>query len=140
MIDLFGPMLAVRVENNHELCLSILPMAQSGFDCLAFTAVLFVHDHFRAGFTRTLGGFVGRTVVDYENVIQLLPGPADNVANMLLLVIGGNHDSQRRADHKDSRICDRNRVAPFSGPRANGNPVTRPLVGRRPRRSAYRKH
>src|SRR5438105_10804031 len=102
MIDLFGTMLAIRVENNHELCLSILPMAQSGFDGLAFTAVLFVHDHFRAGFTRTLGGFVGRTVVDYENVVQLLPGPADNVANMFLLIIGGNdrRDSRHLADNR----------------------------------------
>jgi hypothetical protein len=83
-------MLTVGVENNYEIDLPLQPMAQSGFDRLAFAAILRMNDHFRAGFTRAIRRFISRTVVDNQNVVELLTRSSNDIANMLFFVVSGN--------------------------------------------------
>ena len=53
-----------------------------------------MNDHFRAGFTGACGGFVIRSIIDNENVIELLARAAHDIANVLLFLI-------RRNDRRD---------------------------------------
>jgi hypothetical protein len=89
-IDLFGPMLAVGIENDHQVELPIHPMTETGFDRLAFTLVLFMNNHLRAGFARTFGSLIGGSVIDHQNVGEILSRPAHDLADVFLFVVCGN--------------------------------------------------
>jgi len=93
MVDFFRPMLTVGIENDHQIKLPLEPVTQSGFNRFAFALILFVNDHLRTGFARALGGFIGRSIIDHENIIELLSRPADDFTDVFLLVVGGNDRS-----------------------------------------------
>ena len=90
MIDLFRSMLAVGVENDYEVDLSIQPMTQSGFNRLPFAAVLRMNDDLRAGFACAVRRLISRSVIDNQNIVQLLACSTNDVADMLFFVVSGN--------------------------------------------------
>ena len=55
-LDLFGTMLAIGIENDHVVKLSIQPVTQSCLDRFTFAAVLAVRDHLCTGLARPLCG------------------------------------------------------------------------------------
>ena len=62
-------------------------MSQTGFNRLAFPAILPMHDDLGASGARLLRGRVGRAVVEHEDVVELRPRPVRNHANMGRFVI-----------------------------------------------------
>ena len=90
-------MLTIGIEDKDPGELAIQPVAQPGPDRFALPAVLRMNDHFRAGFARVRSSLIGRSIIDDEDVIELLARPADNVADMFFLVIGRNDGGDRGA-------------------------------------------
>src|SRR4051812_5510711 len=95
-------MLAVGVENDHKIDIALQEMTQPGFDRLAFAAVLFVNDYFRAGRARIVGSFIDRPVINNKNVVELLARSTNNVADVSLFVVSGNdrRDLRHLADNR----------------------------------------
>src|SRR5205809_8022094 len=87
--DLFRSMLPIGVEDDYKIDIALQNVTQPGLDRLAFAAVLFVNDYFRAGFARVVRGFVDRSVIDNEHVAELLARAPNHLANVLLLVVSG---------------------------------------------------
>ena len=49
-----------------------------------------MNDYLRAGFTRAIRRLISRAVINDQNVVQFLARSADDVANVLFLVVSGN--------------------------------------------------
>jgi hypothetical protein len=64
---------------------------------------LFVHNDFRPRVARGFRGRVSRSIIDDENMIELLESASRHVADMLLFEVSGN-------DRGDRRSVDRNIV------------------------------
>ena len=89
-LDLFGTMLPVGVENNDPVESRIQPMAQPGLDRFTFAAIFRMNDHLAASFPGPGRGLIGRSIIDHQNIIKLLPGPPNNVPDVLLFVVSRN--------------------------------------------------
>src|ERR1017187_5200634 len=83
-------MLTIGVEDKDPRELTIEPVTQPRPDRLALPAVLRMNDHFRAGFARVRSSSIVRSIINYEDMIELLACPADNVTDMFFLVIRRN--------------------------------------------------
>lgn len=90
-------MLTIGVEDKDPRELAIEPVTQPGPDRLALPAILRVNDHFRTGFARVRSSSIVRSIINYEDMIELLACPADNVTDMFFLVISRNDGGDRRA-------------------------------------------
>ena len=89
--NLFRRMLAVRVEENEEFNLGLgEPVMQTSFYRLALSAVLGMHDDLCAVAARPIGGGIGRTIVNHEDMVELSARSLDYFPNMDLLMIGGD--------------------------------------------------
>src|SRR5438477_4469253 len=91
-------MLAIGIEDNYEIGLSLQPMAQSSFNRLPFATVLRKNDDFGAGFACEIRRFIPRAVIDNQNVVKFLACSSADVADVLLLVVSGN-------DRRGCRCC-----------------------------------
>jgi hypothetical protein len=49
-----------------------------------------VHNDFGAGLARTLGGSIGRAIINHKNVVESLASPANDVADMFFILIRRN--------------------------------------------------
>ena len=98
--DLFRQMLPVGIENNHVLEAALQPVTQAGLDRLAFALVVLMHDHFRAGRARVGRGRIGRTVIDHEDVIELLQRPLNDSPTCFSSQVGGDDRRDRRPIHR----------------------------------------
>src|SRR6478672_10335004 len=84
-------MLTVGIEKDYPRDFSTDPLLQSGFDCLAFAAVLIVNNYFGARFAGALCGLIARAVINHKNVVKSLAGPTYNVADMFFVLIRRNN-------------------------------------------------
>jgi hypothetical protein len=73
-VDFFWPMLAIGIENDHVCELSIQPVSQACFYCFAFAAVLAMNNNLSAGFARAPGSVIARSIIDHDDMIELLAG------------------------------------------------------------------
>src|SRR6266702_3478500 len=90
-VDLFWQMLAVGIENDHVYELSIQPVSQACLDRFAFAAVLAMDNNFSAGFARASCSVIARSIIDHDDMIELLAGSTNNVTDMLLFAVRRNN-------------------------------------------------
>ena len=96
-------MLSVRVQNDYEIKLSLQEMAQPALDGFAFAEISFMNDDFTAGFTGAFRRLIGRSIIDDKNIVQLLPGSADDVSDVFLFVVRRN--DRRKNRHRGEVTC-----------------------------------
>lgn len=87
-IDFLGKVLAIGVENNDVIELSIQPVTKSRLDRLAFATIFRMNNYLGAGFTRARRRLIVGSIVHDEHVIELLTRSPDDVADMFLFPIG----------------------------------------------------
>jgi len=80
-------MLTIGIEDKDPGELSIQPMTQPGPDRFALPAILRMNDYFRTSFTRVRSSLIVRSIINYEDMIELLAGPADNITDVFLLLM-----------------------------------------------------
>src|SRR5437868_3022312 len=73
------------------------PASHSCLYRFAFAAVLIVNDHFGAGLARTFCSLIGRSIVDHNYVVESFAGSANDVADMLLILIRRNNRGRLRS-------------------------------------------
>src|SRR5438105_11667407 len=94
--DFFRQMLTVSVEQYDVINAAVEPIAQPGFNGLAFATILWMHDDVHSGRPCFLGRGVSRAIINDKHMFQLSPSTMRNFGNVCLFLVCGNDCSDSR--------------------------------------------
>ncbi len=96
-------MLPIGIKDDNVVKPALQPVTQTRLNRFPFAEVLFVHDHLRSRGARVRGGRVARSIIDHENMRDLLQRSRDHVADVLFLAIARDNCCDRLAIYRARR-------------------------------------